>query len=148
MLSRRTPAADKWLKENYLNHDAKEMAKVMTEITGHNINTDTVYYWMRQLNLRKTKSIESLTYEQVNYIKDNYGDETVFEMAIELEIPENRIIHYLQTNQIRKPLPSNKRKTIARAKGIYQNVSREQYIDKYISMLTPAELKELNNQLK
>ena len=137
MRSRKTPAVDKWLRENYSNYTAQQMGECLTKILGVYISTDSIYYWLRQLNLRRTE-YNGLTLDQMIYIRANYGNETALEMSIELEVPQGRITSFIHREGIKKPAPSHRKKNTLRPKADHQNMSREDHVQKWLDMPDPV----------
>lgn len=140
MPDRMTPEIEAFLRREYNNYKNSQLALML------NVRITSVDYWLRRLNLKKTKK-EELTPEQMRYVKENYADETVPIMALELDVEEQKILNYINREGIRKPPPSPpKRKQVYRIKPDHQNMNREDYINYWLNTPDPVIKKHDRNQ--
>lgn len=127
-----TPEIESWLKENYIQYTNAQISSIL------NIKSVSIDYWLRKLNLKKTQR-NKLSSDQKKYIRENYGDETAYMMAMELDVTESIITSYIQREGIKKPppQPNRKKSRIIRPKADHTNMSREDYINYWLNEPEP-----------
>jgi len=141
MSDKLTPEIEAKLRAEYNNYTNRQLAHICS------VRVVSIDYWLRKLNLKKTKK-EELTPDQMTYVRENYGDETVPMMALELDVPEQKILNFINRAGIKKPPPSAPKKKIklVRAKPDHQNMNANDYVSYWLDTPDPVIKKHDRNQ--
>ena len=137
------PEVENWLKENYLNYTTETCAVMLSKISGTQITTNRVTYWLTKLNLKKS-AYQEPTSDQKRFIRDKYADLewTSQEIAIELGIRHQDVKQFVKTDGLRKygVNQTPKRKEVKRVPAQQQNIKHSDRVD-FWNNLTLTQIK-------